>query len=185
MKAVEDGNVEVINLWEGGDGMQDLQLYKRPAERVLSELLADARLAGCQHFALKEYKDAKGGIILFFDDNDSVTFQLAQILVEPGTAMISIVLYIDATTIKWGFQSVMSCTTDMPGGLWHACLSWRNPPARISTLIGLAFPVSSALYPASWPQGPGPYYYGCHCICSGDKYHCLWGAGDITGTCWA
>jgi hypothetical protein len=34
-----------------------VRLFKRPAGIVLRELLSDARLAECQHFAFKEYKD--------------------------------------------------------------------------------------------------------------------------------
>ncbi len=68
--------------------------------KVLRELLADVRLAGRQHFAFKEYKNAWGDRILACDANGSLTFQLAQIDVGPGKAPISIVLYIDGTFIK-------------------------------------------------------------------------------------
>ena len=53
MAAIEEGDLEVINLKRDGDGEQDVRLFKRPAGKVLRELLADPRLAGCQHFALR------------------------------------------------------------------------------------------------------------------------------------
>ena len=51
MAAIEEGDLEVIDWKEDGDGEQDVRLFKRPAGK---ELLADPRLAGCQHFAFKE-----------------------------------------------------------------------------------------------------------------------------------
>ena len=57
MAAIEEGDLEVIYLKEDGDGEQDVRLFKRPASKVLRELLANPRLAGCQHFAFKEYKN--------------------------------------------------------------------------------------------------------------------------------
>ena len=102
MKCIEDEDIQVIDLWEQGDGNQEVLLYKRPALKVLRELLADERLAGCQHFAFKEYKNANGKRILACDANGSVTFQLAQLSVGQGKVPISIVLYIDGTFIKRG-----------------------------------------------------------------------------------
>ena len=61
MAAIEEGDLQIIDLKEHGDGEQDVRLFKRPAGKVLRELLADPRLAGCQHFAFKEYKDARRG----------------------------------------------------------------------------------------------------------------------------
>jgi hypothetical protein len=57
-------------------------------------------LAGLQHFAFKEYKNARGDSILACDANGSLTFQLAQIDVGPGKVPISIVLYIYGTFVK-------------------------------------------------------------------------------------
>ena len=57
MLAIEEGNIEVIDLWEYGEGNQDVMLYKRPAIKVLRELLSDERLAGHQHFGFKLYKE--------------------------------------------------------------------------------------------------------------------------------
>jgi len=102
MRCIEEGDIEVIDLWEEGDGNQAVQLYKRPALKVLRELLADERLAGRQHFAFKEYKNPRGERILACDANGSVTFQLAQLDVGPGKVPISIVLYIDGTFLKRG-----------------------------------------------------------------------------------
>ena len=53
MKAIEDGDIQVLDLSEEGDGDQDVRLYKRPAMKVLKELLSDERLAGHQHFGFK------------------------------------------------------------------------------------------------------------------------------------
>jgi hypothetical protein len=89
MKCIEDEDIQVIDLWEQGDGNQEVLLYKRPALKaeVLRELLADELLAGCQHFSFKEYKNANGKRILAMlacDANGSVTFQPAQISVGQG-----------------------------------------------------------------------------------------------------
>ena len=92
----------MIDLWEEGDGNQPVQLYKRPGMTVLRELLADKKATGLQHFAFKEYRNARGDCILACDANGSLTFQLAQIDVGPGKVPISIVLYIDGTFIKRG-----------------------------------------------------------------------------------
>jgi len=102
MRAVEEGEMEIIDMWQDGDGAQDVRFFKRKVEIVLRELLADERLEGCQHFAFKEYKNAKGERILGGHANGSITFQLAQLKVGPGKVPISIVLYIDATFIKRG-----------------------------------------------------------------------------------
>ena len=66
---------------------------------MLRELLSDPRLAGCQHFAFKEYKDARRARILGCHANGLVSFQLAQIRVSKDTVLISTVLYI----INWSF----------------------------------------------------------------------------------
>jgi len=102
MRAVEEGEMEIIDMWQDGDGAQDVRFFKRKVEIVLRELLADERLEGCQHFAFKEYKNAKGERILGGHANGSISFQLAQLKVGPGKVPISIVLYIDATFIKRG-----------------------------------------------------------------------------------
>jgi hypothetical protein len=90
MRCLAAGDIEVIDLWEEGDGNQPIQLYRRPGIKVLRDLLADERLAGLQHFALKEYRNARGDCIHACDANDSLTFQLAQIDVGPGKVPVSI-----------------------------------------------------------------------------------------------
>ena len=102
MAAIEEGDLEVIDLKEDGDGEQDVWLFKRPAGKVLRDMLADPRLALCQHFAFKEYKDAGGARILGGHTNGSVSFQLAQIRVGTDTVPIFMVLYIDKSFIKRG-----------------------------------------------------------------------------------
>ena len=64
-----------------GDGDQVLELFKRPVEKVLRELMADMRLAGCQHFGFQEYKDPRGNRLFAGHSNGSVSFQLAQLKV--------------------------------------------------------------------------------------------------------
>ena len=82
--------------------LRKLELFKRPAEKVLRELIGDIRLAGCQHFAFKEYLDPHGNRLYAGHSNGSVSFQLAQIRVGPNTVPVSLVIYIDATYIKKG-----------------------------------------------------------------------------------
>ena len=101
MRAVAD-ELEIHNMWQEGDGEQDVRFFKRNLEAVLRELVADERLEGCQHFAFKEYKNANGDRILGGHANGSVSFQIAQARMGPGKVPISIVLYIDATFLKRG-----------------------------------------------------------------------------------
>ena len=102
MRAVADGEMDIHDMWQEGDGEQDVRFFKRKVEVVLRELIADERLEGCQHYAFKEYKNANGDRILGGHANGSVSFQLAQARVGPGKVPISIVLYIDATFLKRG-----------------------------------------------------------------------------------
>ncbi len=97
-----DSDMQIINMHVEGDGEQVLELFKRPVEKVLRELLADIRLAWCQHFAFHEYKDKKGNRIFAGHANGSVSFQLAQLNVGEGKVPVSIVLYIDGTFLKKG-----------------------------------------------------------------------------------
>ena len=101
MHAVADG-MAVHDMWQEGDGEQDVRFFLRKVEDVVRELVADERLEGCQHFAFKEYKNANGDCILGGHANGSVSFQIAQASVGPGKVPISIVLYIDATFLKRG-----------------------------------------------------------------------------------
>ena len=102
MKAVEQGDIEVIDMWEEGDGPQDNTFVKRKVAKVLRELLSDERMAGRQHFGFKLSTDANGERVLGGDANGSLSFELAQFRLGPGTVPISIILYIDATFIKHG-----------------------------------------------------------------------------------
>ena len=74
--------------------------------KVLTELLSDERMAGRQHFGFKLGTDAKGERVLGGDANGSLSFELAQFRLGPGTVPISIVLYIDATTAKFIKQGI-------------------------------------------------------------------------------
>jgi hypothetical protein len=95
-------DMDAHNMKVEGDDEQELRFFKRKVEAVLLELLADERLEGCQHFAFKEDKSAKGEHIPGGHANGSVSFQIAQACVGPGKVLISIVLYIDATFRKCG-----------------------------------------------------------------------------------
>jgi hypothetical protein len=77
MRAIEDGDIEVLDLWEEGDGLQDNTFVKRKASKVLMELISDERMSGRQHFGFKLSKDAKGNRVLGGDANGSVSFELA------------------------------------------------------------------------------------------------------------
>ena len=87
-----------------GDGAQKLELFKRPAEKVLRELISDIRLAGCQYFFFKEYLDPHGNRPFAGHSNESVSFQLAQLRIGEGILKVplSLIIYIDATYIKKG-----------------------------------------------------------------------------------
>ena len=65
-------------------------------------LLSDERMAGRQHYGFKLSTNADRDKVLGGDANGSVSFELAQIRVGPGTVPISIIIYIDATYIKHG-----------------------------------------------------------------------------------
>ena len=100
--SIDSGDLEIISMHQEGDGAQKLDLFKRPAEKVLRELIGDIRLAGSQHFGFKEYLDPHGNRLFAGHANGSVTFQLAQIRVGSDKVPVSLVIYIDATYIKRG-----------------------------------------------------------------------------------
>ncbi len=86
--SIDSGDLEIISMHQEGDGAQKLELFKRPAEKVLRELMADILLAGCQHFGFKEYLDPHGNRLFAGHSNGSVrvTFQLAQITMSYTTS---------------------------------------------------------------------------------------------------
>ena len=100
--SIDSGDIQIINMTVEGDGDQVLELFKRPVEKVLRELMADMRLAGHQHFAFHEYKDPRGNRLFAGHSNGSVSFQLAQLKIGEGKVPVSIVLYIDGTFLKKG-----------------------------------------------------------------------------------
>jgi hypothetical protein len=112
--SIDSSDIQIINMNVEGDGEQVLELFRRPAEKVLRELMADMRLAGCQllssdsqHFAFHEYKDPRGNRLFAGHSNGSVSFQLAQVRVTVGEGKVpvSIVLYIDGTFFKKGIPN--------------------------------------------------------------------------------
>ena len=76
--AIDGRDLQIISMRMEGDGPQNPELFMRPVEKVLRELVGDMRLAGHQHFAFHEYKDPRGNRIFAGDANGSVSFQLAQ-----------------------------------------------------------------------------------------------------------
>jgi hypothetical protein len=50
--AVADGKMDILNMWQEGDGEQDVRFFHN-VEIVLRELLADGRLEGCQHLRVQ------------------------------------------------------------------------------------------------------------------------------------
>ena len=99
--SIDSGDLEIISMHKVGDGAQKLELFKRPAEKVL-QLISDIRLAGCQHFAFKEYLDPHGNRLFACHANGSVCFQLAQLRIGEEKFPVSLEIYIDATYIKKG-----------------------------------------------------------------------------------
>ena len=97
MRAVEEGDIEVIDMWEEGDGHQNDTFVKRKVSKVLMELLSDKRMGRHRHFEFKLSIDASGDRVLGCDANRSLSFELAQLRVRSGTVPNSIVLFIDAT----------------------------------------------------------------------------------------
>jgi hypothetical protein len=87
--SMDSGDIQIINMNVEGDGEQVLELFRRPAEKVLREHMSDMRLAGSQHFAFHEHKDPRGNRLFAGHSNGSVTsasFQLAQVRVGEGKA---------------------------------------------------------------------------------------------------
>ena len=72
--SIDSGNLEIISMHKEGDGAQKLELFKHPEEKVLHELMSKIWLAGCQHFAFKEYLDPHGNRLFAGHANGSVCF---------------------------------------------------------------------------------------------------------------
>ena len=85
-----DFNADDVDMHQEGDGAQKLELFKRPAEKVLRELISDIRLAACQHFAFKEYLDPRGNRLFAGHSNGSVSFQLAQLQIGEDEFPVSL-----------------------------------------------------------------------------------------------
>ncbi len=100
--AIDSGDLEIISMRVEGDGAQNPELFKRPIEKVMRELIGDMRLAGKQHNAFQEYKDPHGNRFFAGDANGSVSFQLAQVKTGPHKVPVSILIYIDGTFLKKG-----------------------------------------------------------------------------------
>ena len=102
MRAVEEGYIEVIDMWEEGAGDKDVTFVKRKLEKVLRELMADPQMAGHQHYGFKLQANPRGERIYACEANGSVAFQLAQLSMGPDTVPMALVAYIDGTFMKRG-----------------------------------------------------------------------------------
>ena len=90
-----------------GDGEQVLELFMRPVEKALRELMADIRLAGCQHlhFTSPRTSVALATEVLQGTPTDQY-LSISQIQVGEGTIPVSIVLYINGTYLKnWSWMA--------------------------------------------------------------------------------
>ncbi len=87
--AIDSGNLQIILIRVEGDGAQNPELFKRPIEKVMCELVGDMRLAGKQHYTFQEYKDPHGNRLFAGDANGSVSFQLAQVKIGPHKVPVS------------------------------------------------------------------------------------------------
>ncbi len=98
--AIDSSDLEIISMRVEGDGAQNPELFKRPIETVMRELIGDMSLSGKQHYAFQEYKDPHGNRLFAGDANGSVSFQLAQVKIGQHKVPVSIVIYIDGTFLK-------------------------------------------------------------------------------------
>ena len=74
-------------------------------EAVLLELLADEQMAGCQHFAFKEYGNAREDRILSGHAKGSIISHMAQMKMRPRKVPYLIVLYITPPSLSSAFLS--------------------------------------------------------------------------------
>ncbi len=102
--SIDSCDIQTINMNVEGDGDQVLELFKRPVEKVLREIMVDMHRVRHQHFAFHKYKDPRGNRLFAGHSGCSVSFQLAQLKVSEGKVPVSIVLYIDGTFLKKGIQ---------------------------------------------------------------------------------
>ncbi len=75
MRAVEEGDIEGIDMWEDGDGPQDNTLVKRKMSKELMELLSDERMAGHRRFGFKLSTEVNGDRVFGGSVNGSLSFE--------------------------------------------------------------------------------------------------------------
>ena len=61
--SIDSGDLEIILMRVEGNGAQNPELFRLPAENVLRKFMGDMRLAGHQHFSFHEYRDPSGNRI--------------------------------------------------------------------------------------------------------------------------
>ena len=91
--SINRGDVDIINM--------HTELFMRPVQKVLRELMADIRLAGCQHLHFTSTRTSVATDVLQGTPTDQY-LSISQIQVGEGTVPVSIVLYIDGTYLKKG-----------------------------------------------------------------------------------
>ena len=78
LRSIGDGETEVLDMWQGGDGEHDVRFFKRKVETVLRELLFDERLEGWPGVPVLWLQNSQGERILRGHVNGSGMFQVAQ-----------------------------------------------------------------------------------------------------------
>ena len=99
--SINRGDIQIINMHTEGNGEQVLELFMRQLEKVLFELMADMRLAGCQNLHFTSTRTRVATDFLQGTPTDQY-LSISQIQVGEGTVQVSIVLYIDGTYLKKG-----------------------------------------------------------------------------------
>ena len=92
--SIDRGDVEINYMHTEGDGEQVLELFMRPVEKVLRELMADIRFAGCQHLHFTSTRNSVATDFLQGTPTDQY-LSISQIQVgeaREGTVPVSIAL---------------------------------------------------------------------------------------------
>jgi hypothetical protein len=98
-----DFSLQEFNVWDEGDGDQQLKFYLNDFSWTVQDLLSDPNLKGYQKFEFKEQKD-KRGVRVFGEAWSSLKFQEAAAAIGPGKVPLSLVIYIDGTFVQHGID---------------------------------------------------------------------------------
>jgi hypothetical protein len=145
---------------------------------VLRELLAEERLAGHQHFAFEEYKNATGYCILACDANGSLTFQLRYMLHNISFIRCYVTCYVICTPCILRLLPLFPKFSGLLGRTpMSSTYAWR-PLACLPILETTAF---SNVY-KDWQEqrqlvlyhnAMGHIFAGVNEICLTDQYYCF------------